>query len=185
MTHKVLVLCQRRKSNFEDLQSVTDDISSLVTRLLGDDTDIKYLTDIPANSPATADFRGEFGDNDWTKQTLEENSYSLIIANTCPFLFMPWSVVHRYLNDKGLLALTNFQKNLPPANSMLEMANHLSKSTNFNFHYLFHIIPNVVIFEKRSRIAEGGTINSKYSKYRKPSKSRKTSKSKKYSKSNS
>ena len=71
MTHKVLVLCQRRVGKDEnELKLINDSINELVTQLLGDDTEIKYLTSLKFGRDmykGTADFVGEFGDNEWTR----------------------------------------------------------------------------------------------------------------------
>ncbi len=112
MSHKVLVLCQRRTSKFEDLTSVTESINKLVSSLLGEGAEIKYVSSLESQKMRMdedgVDLMGEFGNNDFTRENFRENEFSLIICNTCPFAYMDYSVITKYLKDDGKLALTVF-----------------------------------------------------------------------------
>ena len=170
MTHKVLVLCQRRDGGkVDELKLINDSINELVTQLLGDDTEIKYLTSLKFGRDmykGTADFVGEFGDNEWTRENLIKQSYSLIICNTCPFHLMKYAIINEYLQDEGLLALTAFTKNGPSSLSDI-LENPLFKSAfSFKGFEYRDDINNAVIFQKVSA-PTGGKINKKYKKTRK------------------
>jgi len=113
MSQKVLVLCQRRTSNFVDLTPVTDSINTLVSSLIGEGAEIKYVSNLTPDELRDAngvDLIGEFGDNDFTRENFEENEYSLIICNTCPFIWLDYSVIYKYLKADGRLALTGFSR---------------------------------------------------------------------------
>ena len=113
MSQKVLVLCQRRTSNSELLTPVTDSINTLVSSLIGEGAEIKYVSDLtPAELPDAngVDLIGQFGDNDFTSENFKENEYSLIICNTCPFVWLDYSVIYKYLKANGRLALTGFSR---------------------------------------------------------------------------
>lgn len=112
MSKKVLVLCQRRSSIIQDLTPVTDSINTLVSSLIGEDVEIKYVSNLVTEEQLVdkdgVDLIGEFGDNDFTRGNFTENDYSLIICNTCPYAHMDYSVIYKYLKAEGTLALTGF-----------------------------------------------------------------------------
>jgi hypothetical protein len=112
MTHKVLVLCQKKTGKTTedmDVRPIIDKINNFVIELLGNDAEIKYLTDLKESKGiGTADFIGVFGNNNWTEQTLIKQSYKLIICNTCPRMHMDYNIINEYLQDDGMLALTSF-----------------------------------------------------------------------------
>ena len=183
MTHKVLVLCQRRVGKDEnELKLINDSINELSTQLVGDDTEIKYLTTLRFGRDmykGSADFIGEFGDNEWTRENFIKQSYSLIICNTCPFHLMKYAIINEYLQDGGLLALTAFTKNGPSSLSdILENPMFKSAISSKGFEQRDDI-NNAVIFQKVSA-PTGGKINKKYRKTRKVKRSRKFRKSRKF-----
>lgn len=192
MLHKVLVLCQRRSSEKDDLSLVNQNINNIATQLLGDDIEIKYLTEDPEG---TSDYVGVFDDNDWTRETFMGQKFSLIICNTCPFIIMNYKIINEYLKDEGFLVLSAFQidgsigsvKNILRP-SLLEAITSegfnpltLIKSEGFNLKGIINKDTVVaVVFQKNTK--EGGKINKKYKRSRR-SRSRKSRRSRRNKKS--
>lgn len=203
MSHKVLVLCQRRESKFEDLTSVTDSINKLVSSLLGEGAEIKYVSSLESQKMRMdedgVDLMGEFGNNDFTRENFEENEFSLIICNTCPFAYMDYSVITKYLKNDGKLALTVFTMMDDVESGRYAQANGFDQfmkrvyvnppernsSISKWFVPVEHDIsvPVVALFEKLPCTAgaecESNAAGGKRRKTRKSKKTRKTRKSKK------
>ena len=149
MSKKVLVLCQRKKSNNDKKveDEVVPKINSIVERLLKTKKyTIEYLS--------SGDYEGEIDIKGWleynekltlknenndeitTEDFIENNkkSYNLIILNTCPFKFMNYTIINELLSDDGLLVysifpldLVTMKKNHPLIKSIVdnESANEL------------------------------------------------------------
>jgi len=116
MVKKVLVMCQRKKGTIythdghkpvEEI--IVPRINNIIQKILGTDEEyhIEYLSH---NVDETqVDVVGEFGrDIKFTTDflTKNENSYSLIILNTCPFMLMKYEYIHKLLHDNGYMAFT-------------------------------------------------------------------------------
>ena len=196
MSKKVLVLCQRRSSIIQDLTPVTDSINTLVTSLIGEGADIKYVSNLVTEEQLVdadgVDLMGVFGDNDFTRANFTENDYSLIICNTCPYAFMDYSVIYKYLKADGRLALTAFSLEDNIARGMYaagngykpfitEMyTNSLGRNTGISKWFVPVEFPHIVVslFEKNPSAVGGKNIKIK-TKIKNTHKRRKTKKTKK------
>lgn len=108
--HHVLVLCQRKYDEYGN-ELVNDKINSLVSRLLGNNFDIQYVSDTKNSKfKGFVDYDGEFGDNEWTLSTFKDKLYSLIILNTSPLPYMDHYIFKNYLNTDGFIAVTIYSK---------------------------------------------------------------------------
>jgi len=179
MTHKVLVLCQRRSSEVDDLHLINENINALATQLLGDDIEIKYLTS--GTLKGTSDFVGIFGDNEWTRENLIKQDYSLIICNTCPFITMNYAILNEYLQNEGFLALAAYQNT--GLNNGDEIKEKVLKHPMFKSAISSKgfeqrdDVNNTVIFQKVSA-PTGGKINKKSKKSKRSRRSRRSRRSK-------
>lgn len=119
MTKEVLVLCQRKSgkvdstryssNNVEEL--IVPRINEIVQEQLGSDTNIKYLTDMKGTMDGSADYN--FSLNSYNLEAKEFISnhigfYSLIILNTCPFIFMDFKIIYDLLKPGGIMSFTTF-----------------------------------------------------------------------------
>jgi hypothetical protein len=178
MSQKVLVLCQRRTSNVDVLTPVTDSINTLVSSLIGEGAEIKYVSDLTPDELSDADgvdLIGHFGDNDFTRENFKENEYSLIICNTCPFIWLDYSVIYKYLKADGRLALTAFSRRDNIAHGIYSAANgyehfinefyrnSLGSNSAISKWFVPVEYPNPVVslFEKLPTESEGGGKNRK------------------------
>jgi len=154
MTHKVLVLCQRRSGIGEELNSLNDRIEQLVHARLGDDTDIKYVSS-KGSYRGEVDMEFDFDDNEDTSAL--EKDYSLIICNTCPYQFMKYKIIHAHLREKGYLAITVYNKhtNMPPEEFEQTGAYRETEPLILaaGFHKVGYML-DAIVFQKRSK---GGT----------------------------
>ena len=114
--HHVLILCQRKtgvtfesnKYNVED--TIVPQIENMVHEILGDNVEIKYLTHINGSS-GTADFDLLLDNKSADSISFIEehtNKYSMIVLNTCPFMFMDLQIIHNLLKPDGILVLSSF-----------------------------------------------------------------------------
>jgi hypothetical protein len=129
MSKKVLVLCQRKKSNNDKKveDEVVPKINSIVEILIKTQNyTIEYLS--------SGDHEGELDIEGWleynkkltlkndykitTKDFIKNNekSYNLIILNTCPFKYMNYTIINELLSDDGLLVYSIFPLNLDEIN---------------------------------------------------------------------
>jgi hypothetical protein len=100
---KILVLCQRRTVyKGEDL--INDDIEKLLDSMgIGSNRTVKYVS--PNKG---ADINIEFGDNEKTKKNFIKGDYSVIILNTCPFIFMDYKTIYEYLKPDGKMVISKY-----------------------------------------------------------------------------
>jgi hypothetical protein len=119
MTHKILILCQRKsgplKRNRKVEEVVVPPIQTLVEELVGNnDYKIDYLSDKSIHieeREGEVDFLGTLKEgNEFTRDFLEKNqeSYSIIILNTCPFQFMDYNPIYKLLKNDGLMLFTSY-----------------------------------------------------------------------------
>lgn len=119
MTKEVLVLCQRKSgkvdsrryssNNVEEL--IIPRINEIVQEQLGSDTNIKYLTDMKGTIDGSADYK--FSLDSYNPEAREFISthigfYSLIILNTCPFLYMDFKIIYDLLKPGGIMSFNTF-----------------------------------------------------------------------------
>lgn len=119
---KVLVLCQR-KTDLYHHELVNDLIHALSENVLKTNVlDINYVSNISEfrtspmysrNDDGIVDYDGVFGDNQWTYDHFEQNSYDLIILNTCPLQYIKIDAIYKFLKTGGILALTLYRHNVP------------------------------------------------------------------------
>ena len=180
MSKKVLVLCQRKKSNNDKKveDEVVPKINSIVERLLKTKKyTIEYLS--------SGDYEGEIDIKGWleynekltlknenndeitTEDFIENNkkSYNLIILNTCPFKFMNYTIINELLSDDGLLVysifpldLVTMKKNHPLIKSIVD-----NESANELF-ILDKIRDDSVFIYKKKRISGGTKKTRNYKK---------------------
>ena len=114
---KVLVLCQRKRSttipddNVKIVNGVVPKINALAEHLIGKNYTIEYLSDTP--NKEDVDIQGSLsGKNTFTIDFLiiNQNSYALIILNTCPLHLMDYNVIHHLLETDGIIVFTSFPK---------------------------------------------------------------------------
>jgi len=119
MTKEVLVLCQRKSGKIESRLYSSNDVEELiiprineiVQEQLGSDTNIKYLTDMKGTMDGSADYN--FSLNSYNLESKEFISnhigfYSLIILNTCPFIFMDFKIIYDLLKPGGIMSFNTF-----------------------------------------------------------------------------
>jgi hypothetical protein len=110
---KVLVLCQRKPSkrypkNYSELKSNEQKINTLVSKLIGNDAEIEYLTngkDYDNNKKKfDADYKFSLKKNNSnTQRFIKTKKYDMIILYTCPFPTMPYEIIHELLKEGGLI----------------------------------------------------------------------------------
>jgi hypothetical protein len=119
MTKEVLVLCQRKSGKIESRLYSSNDveemiiprINEIVQQQLGSDTNIKYLTDMKGAIDGSADYK--FSLDSYNPEAREFISthigfYSLIILNTCPFLYMDFKIIYDLLKPGGIMSFNTF-----------------------------------------------------------------------------
>ena len=119
MTKEVLVLCQRKSGKIESRLYSSNDVEELIVprineivqQQLGSDTNIKYLTDMKGNMEGSADYK--FSLDSYNLEAKEFISthigfYSLIILNTCPFLYMDFKIIYDLLKPGGIMSFNTF-----------------------------------------------------------------------------
>jgi len=118
MSKKVLILCQRKQGldtvNINDVKdTVIPLINEYVENVLGPDTTIEYLTDgddptveynftLDKHNPKAAEFI-----------STHKGTYSLIILNTCPLIYMDYELIYSLLEPNGFMVFQAFPQ-LPP-----------------------------------------------------------------------
>ncbi len=118
---KALVLCQRKSyTKDNNVKKISDKINEYVTKLFGNGVKIEYLTyekDVDSQDEYDADYKFIFDSNgknekysDESKKFIEENkeSYSLIILNTCPLIFMNYKDIYDLLKPGGYMAFKRY-----------------------------------------------------------------------------
>lgn len=180
MSHKVLVLCQRRSSEIDDLSLINENINELASQILGDNIEIKYLTD---DVEGTSDFVGKFGNNDWTRETFRGQKYSLIICNTCPLPLIDYEMINEYLENEGFLALSAFHidGSKMPVKKILNLF-LLKTIKSEGFEPKGVIGEGAILFQKKS--VGGGKINTKPKGSRKNKRTRRNKRTRKSRKIN-
>jgi len=113
---KILVLCQRKTGksakdeyNVEDV--VVPQITELIQTLLGSDTKTIYMTDIEKDRPGEIDIDCKLdGITQCSKEFISEhnNSFDLIILQTCPLIVLNLDIIINLLKPRGMLGITNF-----------------------------------------------------------------------------
>jgi len=119
MTKEVLVLCQRKSGKIESRLYSSNDVEELiiprineiVQEQLGSDTNIKYLSDMKGTIDGSADYK--FSLDSYNPEAREFISthigfYSLIILNTCPFLYMDFKIIYDLLKPGGIMSFNTF-----------------------------------------------------------------------------
>jgi hypothetical protein len=119
MTKEVLVLCQRKSgkvdsrryssNNVEEL--IIPRINEIVQEQLGSDTNIKYLTDMKGTMDGSADYNLTLNSYNLEAKEFISNHigfYSLIILNTCPFIFIDFKIIYDLLKPGGIMSFNTF-----------------------------------------------------------------------------
>jgi len=136
---KVLVLCQRKAGPFyagkEVPQKIEEEIApkinDLVQFLVGPDTSIEYLSSLTGeHAKGKVDIKGELSLTSSTPLILNhgkveeeisvkefinryKGTYALIILNTCPFMFMDFTIIDELLVPTGLIVFSAYPKAIP------------------------------------------------------------------------
>ena len=111
---KVLVLCQRKRSttipddNVKIINGVVPKINALAKRLIGKNYTIEYLSDTP--NKEDVDIQGFLSSSTLDFLIRNQNSYALIILNTCPLHLMDYNIIHHLLERDGIMVFTSFPK---------------------------------------------------------------------------
>jgi hypothetical protein len=119
MTKEVLVLCQRKSGKIESRLYSSNDVEELiiprineiVQEQLGSDTNIKYLSDMKGTIDGSADYKFSlYSSNPEAKEFISNHIgfYSLIILNTCPFLYMDFKIIYDLLKPGGIMSFNTF-----------------------------------------------------------------------------
>ena len=119
MTKEVLVLCQRKSGKIESRLYSSNDVEELIVprineivqQQLGNDTNIKYLTDMKGTMDGSADYN--FSLDSYNPEAREFISthigfYSLIILNTCPLVYMDFKIIYDLLKPGGIMSFNTF-----------------------------------------------------------------------------
>lgn len=155
----VLVLCQR-KTDVHGKELVNDLIRDLSERILKTSNfSITYVSDLSIykisqfkDQDGTVDFDGKFGNNRWTHANFKQNSYDLIILNTCPLMAMDMDHLHTYLKDDGILAVATYLSDMKQTGKRYRDIDHL-KSTGYYIHNKNYVeidrgIPDAILYQK-------------------------------------
>ena len=136
---KVLVLCQRKAGPFyagkEVPQKIEEEIApkinDLVQFLVGPDATIEYLSSLTGeHAKGNVDIKGELSLTSSTPLILNygkveekirvedfinryRGTYALIILNTCPFMFMDFTIIDELLGPTGLIVFSAYPKAIP------------------------------------------------------------------------
>jgi len=136
---KVLVLCQRKAGPFyagkEVPQKIEEEIApkinDLVQFLVGSETTIEYLSSLTGeHAKGKVDIKGELSLTSSTPLILNhgkleeeisvkefinryKGTYALIILNTCPFMFMDFTIIDELLVPTGLIVFSAYPKAIP------------------------------------------------------------------------
>ena len=136
---KVLVLCQRKAGPFyagkEVPQKIEEEIApkinDLVQFLVGPDTTIEYLSSLTGeHAKGNVDIKGELSLTSSKPLILNygkvaeeirvkdfinryRGTYALIILNTCPFMFMDFTIIDELLGPTGLIVFSAYPKAIP------------------------------------------------------------------------
>jgi len=156
MSVKVLILCQRKTgkcSNYQHL-SVENEIipkieTFLTSYLHGNDYSVEYMSSISqSNIIGTVDFdiRVENSPEFLDFLNTHKNYYSIIILQTCPFMFMKYDLIRELLCDNGVMVLSAINCGDPKLvrnrNIQMVMSNIPSLSDHFEFVNGFYIKKN-------------------------------------------
>jgi hypothetical protein len=119
MTKEVLVLCQRKSGKIESRLYSSNDVEELIVPRINEivqeqlesDTNIKYLTDMKGTIDGSADYK--FSLDSYNPEAREFISthigfYSLIILNTCPFIYMDFKIIYDLLKPGGIMSFNTF-----------------------------------------------------------------------------
>jgi hypothetical protein len=136
---KVLILCQRKAGPFyagrESTKNIEEEvapkINDLVHFLLGPETTIEYLSSLTGeHAKGNVDIKGELSLTSSTnlilnhgeveeeisvKEFINRNrgTYALIILNTCPFMFMDFTIIDDLLAPTGLIVFSAYPRAIP------------------------------------------------------------------------
>jgi hypothetical protein len=116
---RVLVLCQRKSSPSDGprgrvyVQDTVAHIDRYVDQLFP--ATIEYLTDgtgddYGADYKFKLSYRLELSDNPDAKKFVKDHKdqYSLVILNSCPFIFTKFELIHQVLKDDGVMVVKSF-----------------------------------------------------------------------------
>lgn len=166
---KVLVLCQRKTGKRHPFspddketveKTVTPIINGYIDTLMSENrenTTIIYLTKITTENPGTADYDCTLKqiDSQCTKDFIKEhgnNSFDLIILQTCPFPFFDYGLINILLKPDGYLGLMvvpNFWDKEPMNTTKKLIIPHI-QSKNFVLH---SESPEIILFKKGTQSA--------------------------------
>lgn len=173
MSKKVLVLCQRKKSNNDKKveDEVVPKINSIVEILIKTQNyTIEYLSSgdhegeldiegwLEYNKKLT--LKNENDDEITTEEFIKNNkkSYNLIILNTCPFKYMNYTIINELLSDDGLLVYSIFPLNLDEINKNHTLIKSIVDNESANKLFILDKISDgvdgVFIYKKK---VSGGT----------------------------
>ena len=115
-THKrVLIMCQRKVSNLPYDKSVAKavlDIDTYIKTHFGEDAKIEYLTYNDKEShEAYADHMFELSQHNvygLNFMTHHNESYDIIILNTCPIKYLDFDMIYKILREDGILIVKFF-----------------------------------------------------------------------------
>jgi hypothetical protein len=169
MSKKVLVLCQRKKSNNDKKveDEVVPKINSIVEILIKTQNyTIEYLSSgdhegeldiegwLEYNKKLT--LKNENDDEITTEEFIKNNkkSYNLIILNTCPFKYMNYTIINELLSDDGLLVYSIFPLNLDEINKNHPLIKSIVDNESANKLFILDKISDgvdgVFIYKKKS-----------------------------------
>jgi hypothetical protein len=159
-TKKVLVLCQRKKSNIDSnsVDETVENLNNFVENYFIDKdikAEIEYLTPgcgFPNEIEGFADHEFALTDNDpnnrvdqntencyieETENFIKKNkgTYSLIILNTCPFVLMPYESLYQLLENDGVITFKRGSgENFDTKNS-IKLMDSINNSTTINKYF--------------------------------------------------
>jgi hypothetical protein len=164
-TKKVLVLCQRKKTNF-DTNSTNETIKNLekfienyfifkdvkpeieyLTPGSGFDNEHEDFADYKFNLVDSESITNNSNiteyDKEETRKFIEKNkgTYSLIILNTCPFIYMPYEALYQLLENDGVITFKRgYGENFDIRSSKKLMDMLILHDTKMTINKYFHDI---------------------------------------------
>jgi len=194
-TEYVLVLCQRKTGLSSNKMHYVEDkeipkIEEYVKNHFGDKkTKIEYLTDMKGyttNTRSTADYileltSDKFLDvngikikNEFIK--LKKNSYSLIILNTCPLIFMNYDIIYKLLKPNGIMVFKKYPNEMPFEIESISAENNMKLKKIEELERFF--IKDGNIYTKKNNISSENEISPSPPKEISPSRKRSLSREK-------
>ena len=114
---KVLILCQRKSSTTNgNVKPISDRINQYVKNVMGNNVNIEYLTHDKQDTAYEADYKFILDSNNNSEESNEfikknKETYSLIILNTCPLIFMNYKDIYNLLEPDGIMVFKHFDMN--------------------------------------------------------------------------